>query len=103
MFRKHILSDLRPYSCISPGCARFDQLFETREEWISHEQSHHCEWHCNAAHDEPSIEVFVSAENFKDHLVRKHSDSITDSQIPFLIDTQKRPSLFPFRHCPFCN
>jgi hypothetical protein len=36
------------------------------------------------------------------HLLRDHANSLTQSQVRSFIDTQKRPSLFPFLHCPFC-
>jgi len=98
-FRTHLLSDLRPYTCLYPGCDRYDQLFETREKWMAHELSHRYEWH----RDDASVLVFSTEEKFKDHLLRDHDDPVTQHQVHFLIDTHKRPSLFPFLWCPFCN
>jgi tetratricopeptide (TPR) repeat protein len=77
-------------------------LFETREGWLAHERSHRYEWLCDDGHsDVASVLIFSTEEEFKHHLLRDHSESVTERLIPFLIDTQKRPSLFPFKYCPF--
>lgn len=104
MNRRHLLSDLRPYSCISEPCNAAEQLFETREIWIEHEIIfHHQEWWCDAPHDdEPAVRVFSSKETFTNHLLSDH-DCFEEAQVPFLLASGIHPSLFPFLVCPFCN
>src|SRR5438477_12480049 len=102
--REHLQSDLQPYSCISEFCNDYDQLFETREEWIAHElQFHHDEWWCHATHHNDSTVVFQSEEELKNHLVVDHANEFTELQLPFLVDRGKRASIFPFKTCPFCQ
>lgn len=102
--REHLLSDLRPYSCMSQYCKDYDQLFDTREKWMEHEfQFHHNEWWCDATHcKNSSSKIFLSEEAFTQHLRMAHVDSFENHQLPFLVARAKRPSLFPFKFCPFC-
>ena len=104
LFRDHLTSDLRPYSCISESCSEYDQLFETREKWMQHQLDHSEEWQCDAPHAQDScFRVFSSEKEFTTHLLQDHIDSFTEPQLPFLIARGKRPSLFPFTACPFCE
>jgi hypothetical protein len=104
-FREHLCSDLRPYSCISQPCDDYDLLFETREKWIEHElQFHHAEWWCDVYHgDESKAPVFPSEESFTEHLIHDHDNAFTPAQVSFLAARGKRPTLFPFTLCPFCQ
>jgi len=103
--REHLHSDLQPYSCITESCNNYDQLFETREQWIEHElRCHHNEWWCDAPHaTEPDVRVFSSAKEFGSHLFLDHAGAFSERQLPFLISRAKHPSLFPFQMCPFCH
>jgi hypothetical protein len=103
--REHLLSDLRPYSCISELCDNYDELFETREKWVEHElQFHHDEWWCDTRHiTGSSVQVFTSEKEFSDHMLKDHSHSFSPAQFDFLINRGKRSSPFPFKKCPFCQ
>lgn len=72
---------------------------------MEHEvQFHHHEWWCDAPHSkEPSIQVFRSEDEFSNHLHTIHDGSFTEFHLPFLMARGKRPSLFPFKTCPFCK
>lgn len=100
--RDHLFSDLRPYSCISDPCRDYDKLFETREQWIGHEvQYHYQEWWCEGHHeDDLSPRAFASEKDLIDHILQNHPES---SNIDFLVARARRPSLFPFKSCPFCS
>ena len=64
---------------------------------------HHEEWWCDLAHGDESVKIFSSIEEFTNHLRKTHVDSFIESQLAFLIIRAKRPSLFPFKLCPFCQ
>jgi hypothetical protein len=99
-----LLSDLRPYSCISEDCKYKDLVFESREKWIAHElNNHYQEWWCEFPHEDNSIAIFHTEEGFVTHLEDIHPTSFTDITLPFLVARARHPSLYPFTECPFCN
>ena len=102
--RAHLLSDLRPYSCISETCSSSDQLFETREQWIAHElENHHKEWWCDFPHEDESILIFRRETDFTGHLEDSHASLFNRRNLPFLASRAMHPSLYPFTECPFCE
>ena len=40
-WKKHIMEDIIPYSCIFPDCLMQDKLFDSRREWFKHLQTVH--------------------------------------------------------------
>jgi hypothetical protein len=72
---------------------------------LEHEvQFHHHEWWCDTPHNqETSLRGFSSENAFIVHLRQIHAGSFTESQLPFMVARAKRPSLYPFKKCPFCK
>jgi hypothetical protein len=48
------------------------------------------------------VRVFSTKTSFEYHLLHEH-DSFTEAERIFLLRSQKRPSLFPFLYCHFCD
>ena len=104
MFREHLLTDLRPYSCTFETCQDPDHLFETRDEWLQHEMQHRQQWMCDADHDSGVPVLVFSTENeFREHLLQEHDNALPEAQENFLVTRAKQPSLFPFKKCLFCG
>ncbi|KAH7092467.1 hypothetical protein FB567DRAFT_588744 [Paraphoma chrysanthemicola] len=40
-YRKHLLQDLQPYSCLETACARERRVFSSRKSWIEHLKADH--------------------------------------------------------------
>jgi hypothetical protein len=103
--RAHLLSDLRPYSCISEECVDQDNLFETREQWLAHElENHYQEWWCDLPHDAnlKTTFVFFTEKGFTSHTQKEHPGAIARNA-DYYIARARRPSLYPFAKCPFCQ
>jgi hypothetical protein len=102
--RAHLLSDLRPYSCTSPGCGSPDLVFESREQWIAHElENHYQEWWCDFPHNDRTILIFPNQKEFATHVQITHPTLFSPANIDFFISRARRPSLYPFTRCPFCE
>jgi hypothetical protein len=70
-WRKHALSDLRPYVCTHGDCDV--KLFADRQHWFDHElKEHRVRWHCPFC----SILDFTSYESFRGHILRQHAESV---------------------------
>jgi hypothetical protein len=102
--RAHLLSDLRPYSCVSPGCSFPDLVFESRDQWIAHElDNHYQEWWCDFPYDDQTIFIVPSQTEFTTHVQSTHPTLFSPANIDFFVSRAQRPSLYPFTRCPFCE
>jgi len=98
---KHVYRDLQPYVCTYRDCGSADETFESRHQWIKHENQEHrriwtCSGHCNA--------TFQSSTQLVAH-IKKHSPvAIADAQIPALIAMRASPIARDTMHtCPLCS
>ena len=101
--RKHVYSDLRPYTCLEKDCtaSSFEQEFSRRYEWRTHVQQAHwniytCLFGCTS--------VFTSTSSCKEHLTKTHADSIPQGEVDALVKlgAQPRGSNEGMR-CPICG
>ena len=98
-WRKHVLTDLRPYICTFDTCDL--KLFSNRETWFQHELSYHRKtWAC----------PFCQKVNFQDpdllrqHLGRYHLRDADESQLDAIVTGAAHPvSAIPASECPFCD
>ncbi|EAQ90239.1 hypothetical protein CHGG_02174 [Chaetomium globosum CBS 148.51] len=86
---RHILKDIEPYICLFPDCGDDGLSFRSSDEWLRHMQQHTLVWSCQIVGHES--EVYRSSEELEDHIRSAHSDSVTDSQIPYLVRSSARP------------
>ncbi|KAI8711311.1 hypothetical protein NCS52_01507100 [Fusarium sp. LHS14.1] len=99
-WRKHVFSDLQPYVCTFKDCT--SELFETRQEWFSHEiNTHRQDWVCIHC-DDPKM--FHSMSALKYHLRIQHPSEITDSQLETMLEAcQCAPKRIGLGGCPLCD
>lgn len=93
--------DLCPYICTFPDCPQPDTLYESRDQWIQHEQwSHMCFWRC------PKDDIeFEDLPSYKIHVIAQHP--VAAEKNPLLSEgvlaTQRFLAKQPSRSCPFCD
>jgi hypothetical protein len=104
-YRKHVLQDLRPYSCLFSTCTARNVTYGSRQEWVAHEFQHRSitEWICL----EECGQKFSSRQGFIEHLFGDHlQNSSRRLNIDEIVDCrqQKRPYEPPrVITCPFCT
>ncbi|KAJ6257578.1 hypothetical protein Dda_7363 [Drechslerella dactyloides] len=95
-WRAHLIHDLRPYICTYKDCKTPEQLYDSREEWIQHENSvHRRVFRC----PEHPTQTFYSAAEYEEHTQDGHLGSI-----PLAVIMQAGESSLdvPDRPCPVC-
>ena len=103
MVRKHVISDLRPFVCIFSECSLAEPFFETKDDWLQHEQGqHNLEWYCDGLGTHLPV-MFTSHESFKAHFTACHPGIFDSEEIEKLTGMSARPSATTFENCPFCD
>ena len=100
--RVHLKHDLCPYLCTFPNCSQPDTLYESRDQWIQHEQwNHMCFWRC------PKDEIeFENLSAYEDHIITQHPAATTAGNKLLsdgVLETQRFLTEQPSRSCPFCD
>jgi len=103
LLRSHLVGDLQPWVCLHQGCDRPLQTFRTSFQWLQHMARHVMRWHCLAPCHAGRRHVFSTEHDFETHLRSEHSHTLNDSQLPWLLQTAKRPLLINMPECPFCR
>ncbi|OCL08633.1 hypothetical protein AOQ84DRAFT_292735, partial [Glonium stellatum] len=100
MNRAHLLHDLRPYICTYEDCGNPDQLYDTRQDWIQHENSlHRRVFRCPEHPDQ----TFPNLDGYRRHLHDAHvsnSDEISATIINYVSESILTS---PDRCCPICT
>ncbi|KAF8242807.1 hypothetical protein K440DRAFT_615432 [Wilcoxina mikolae CBS 423.85] len=104
-WKKHVLQDLQPYSCIVEMCIEKEKTYGSRRGWVAHEFLHHrcsSEWHCigNCGGSFSERCEFV-AHILEDHLKCPNSGINIDE----IVDSREQKSTYPPSrdiNCPFC-
>jgi len=98
-WRKHVLSDLRAYVCISPDCDA--GLFEDKTVWQAHDaECHQRQWSCNQCRLGP----FSSAESLRNHLRSSHEvDDLPEDVVAKMVDASSHAVPEAAPDCPFCD
>ncbi|KAK2590082.1 hypothetical protein QQS21_012243 [Conoideocrella luteorostrata] len=105
LWKKHLMTDIAPYTCIIEDCPTPDRLFVTRAEWDQHTRNDHQKcWQCLPCTTIGKAPlVFPSVETFMEHLRGVHSDTINEEQYSTLIPESARPVPTGISCCPLCN
>lgn len=98
--RAHLIHDLRPYICTYEDCRNPDQQYDSRQDWISHEDSGHRRvWRC----PEHSTQPFLQLVEYQEHLRNEHHNS-ADKKSNDPMDKAGESTLSsPDRPCPICS
>ncbi|OQV03201.1 hypothetical protein CLAIMM_08276 [Cladophialophora immunda] len=104
-WRKHVLTDLRPYVCTYKDCGL--KLFEDRHSWVQHEtQSHKYKWRCNFCYQSLADSRFetYSSDDFEGHLSSRHGDKLPRALLPAIVQSSRYlPDQISPTTCPFCD
>ncbi|RSL53220.1 hypothetical protein CEP54_010490 [Fusarium duplospermum] len=102
LWRKHLSSDLFPFTCIFPGCSKGVSLFVSRSEWKAHMQQEHKSstfWECFACTDAETSTIFHSPEEFIGHM---HSHVTNNEDLLKLLRVCQRTKPLAIEACPLC-
>ncbi|KAL5091748.1 hypothetical protein Trisim1_002560 [Trichoderma cf. simile WF8] len=105
LWKKHLMTDIAPYTCIIDDCPTPDRLFVTRAEWDQHTRNDHQKcWQCLPCTTVGKAPlVFPSVEAFMEHLRVVHSSTINEEQYSTLIPESAIPVPAGISCCPLCN
>ncbi|KKP04139.1 hypothetical protein THAR02_03731 [Trichoderma harzianum] len=105
LWKKHLMTDIVPYTCIIDDCPTPDRLFVTRAEWDQHTRNDHQKcWQCLPCTTVGKAPlVFPSVEAFMEHLRVVHSSTINEEQYSTLIPESAIPVPAGISCCPLCN
>ncbi|KAF4462042.1 transcription factor [Fusarium albosuccineum] len=99
-WKRHVFGDLRPYTCVLPGCAGSTMGFDRRRQWQLHvSQQHWQSWSCTFQ----CQETFHSKEALRNHLSQQHLPMATEEHLD-AISTLGNKSIADCvaNECPFC-
>ncbi|RDW56888.1 hypothetical protein BP5796_12955 [Coleophoma crateriformis] len=99
-WRAHLIHDLRPYICTYEDCRNPDQQYDSRQEWILHENfSHRRIWRCPEHPDQ----TFLKQKKYLNHMRSEHFQ--VDDKISDNITSRAGESTLtsPDRTCPTCS
>ncbi|KIY01465.1 uncharacterized protein Z520_03017 [Fonsecaea multimorphosa CBS 102226] len=98
-WRTHLLRDLRPYVCTYRDCSEATCLFDTRQEWVAHEDSCHRRiWRC-LEHREAT---FPTVAAYKHHIRDMHESNGTELESTELLRIGESAPEVADRPCPIC-
>jgi hypothetical protein len=98
-WRKHVLSDLRAYVCMSRGCDA--GLFEDKATWQAHDAAcHQCQWRCQHCRVGP----FSSASGLQNHLRSSHDiGEFPEDILAQVVDASTSSLTEIVPDCPLCD
>jgi len=97
--RAHLIHDLRPYLCTYESCRTSDQLYDSIESWIKHEEStHRLSMRC----PEHPTHIVPCKEDFQSHLEAEHGSQSNDFRTALLACASDSVSAAVTRCCPIC-
>ncbi|KAF2115388.1 hypothetical protein BDV96DRAFT_687329 [Lophiotrema nucula] len=100
-WRRHILEDLEPYTCVFEECSHDNTLFKDRASWKLHLQAHRTRWVCTSQ-VHPGAQSFSSEHAYQTHMRMGHKGRFTEAQLPLLIKRSRVPASATFQRCPLC-
>ncbi|KAK4160462.1 hypothetical protein QBC43DRAFT_373017 [Cladorrhinum sp. PSN259] len=91
--------DLRPYVCTFEDCN--SGLFDSRHEWWQHEiDTHRSKWTCTIC--PPPAALCGSKQEIESHMRVRHSDQVTEAQLPFLVKVSRTQDYLDVSSCSLC-
>ncbi|KAF2638390.1 hypothetical protein P280DRAFT_509120 [Massarina eburnea CBS 473.64] len=98
-WKRHVLSDLRPYVCTFTDCELSSHFFTDRDTWYAHEtQDHRTELHCNTSEHRP----FKDRNSFLEHMEAVHGTRLDLNHAKALHGMFQRPTRSIEGTCNLC-
>ncbi|KAJ9151784.1 putative transcription factor Zn, C2H2 protein [Pleurostoma richardsiae] len=101
-WRKHLTTDLTPYTCVLNNCPTPGKLYATKNAWKEHMLEDHPMlqyWLCFACADSKQ---FSSEEALVAHTRESHRNTISDDQLAVLLPACVRTVPADISSCPIC-
>ncbi|KAK4246938.1 hypothetical protein C7999DRAFT_14968, partial [Corynascus novoguineensis] len=100
-WKHHVTGDLDAYVCLFDDCDTPNKLFNHSADWLQHMRGHTLRWRCNSKSH--GVLVFLTEEEYLNHMRRAHSSSFTEPQLRMLAERNGRPMGPMFELCPICG
>ncbi|KAK6359883.1 hypothetical protein TWF696_001012 [Orbilia brochopaga] len=100
-WRKHLVEDISPYTCIVEACPTPHLLFTTQKEWKKHiENDHPPQWQCPLCEDQDSNFPLVGeiVAHFRSH----HADELSKDSLATLL-SGSAVHCMGITECPLCT
>ncbi|KAK3395010.1 hypothetical protein B0H63DRAFT_556124 [Podospora didyma] len=97
-WKAHLIHDLRPYTCTYEHCRTPDQLYDSRQDWIRHEDSHRVVFRCPEHQDQ----TFKTVEAYQSHVRDHHASTSQDDRVLFNSRIAESTFVEADRCCPIC-
>lgn len=98
-WKAHLIHDLRPYICTYEDCRNSSQLYDSRQDWVQHENSaHRMIWRCL----EHVNQVFTRVDTYKHHLQSEHAQANDEASLDRIIQASESVSDVADWACPIC-
>ncbi|KAK4222783.1 hypothetical protein QBC38DRAFT_460027 [Podospora fimiseda] len=100
-WKRHLIEDLCPYTCIAEQCPTPQLLFASRKAWETHvEKDHPTQWQCALCQEKPIL--LRLAQHIEDHITTYHPEELLSSSLSTLISWSEVQRL-GIRSCPLCS
>ncbi|KAK6523822.1 hypothetical protein TWF281_001790 [Arthrobotrys megalospora] len=103
-WKKHLASDILPYTCIFPDCQQPLQLYLTRKDWEHHIKTEHGQlWKCAVCEQLDLAIEFSNEDELVNHLRAAHNDSVDSDEIPMFVTASSCSKPLEVTDCPLCT
>ncbi|KAK6514018.1 hypothetical protein TWF506_008446 [Arthrobotrys conoides] len=103
-WKKHLASDILPYTCIFQDCQQPLQLYLTRKDWEQHIKMEHGQlWICAVCEQLGVTTEFSNEDEIINHLGTSHKDSVDSDEIPMFVTASVSSKPVEVVDCPLCN
>ncbi|KAJ3468277.1 hypothetical protein MRS44_002342 [Fusarium solani] len=100
-WKKHLSSDLYPYTCIAEHCPIPQALYRTRAEWEDHVKAcHPKKWDCQLC-DSSTGTTFPSIDRLQQHVAEEHLESFPEDLLDTVAFWPSTP-VVGVEACPLC-
>ncbi|KAI0147030.1 hypothetical protein GGR57DRAFT_282123 [Xylariaceae sp. FL1272] len=99
-WRRHVMTDLKPYNCIERDCIATNAEFTLRHDWLGHVLQYHWKsWHCPLS----CTKTFNSPAELQNHFAESHPAAVPPDEISGVLDSSERKRAQATRtECPLC-
>ncbi|KAK6347131.1 hypothetical protein TWF696_007210 [Orbilia brochopaga] len=104
-WKKHLASDIVPYTCVFAGCLQPLQLYLTRNDWETHIKTDHGQiWNCVICDQlgELTSHEFHQEKDITEHLEIKHKGDVDADEIAMFVSASCSPRPTEAAGCPIC-
>ncbi|KAI0144952.1 hypothetical protein BJ166DRAFT_82212 [Pestalotiopsis sp. NC0098] len=104
-WKKHLMADVCPYTCILQECPTPESMYIHQSDWLKHVREGHAQcWECIPCKSPGRVPlVFPSVGDLITHIKDHHNDTIDENQHQTLIESAVAPTPTGLSSCPLCD